>query len=67
MISKVKATEAYVIQNPITISKNYTIKQVQELVEIHNIKTFLVTDELPSNQMDEMLSPSRAKGRKYSE
>jgi IMP dehydrogenase len=45
MIRKVKRSEAHVIMDPIRVNKNITLKKLKELIKIHNINTFLVTDD----------------------
>lgn len=46
MIYRVKNTEAHIIEYPITVFKNTTVGFIKELVNIHDIHTFLVIDEL---------------------
>lgn len=45
MIARVKSTESHVIDNPVTINLNSTVKDIEELTYIHNIHTFLVNDQ----------------------
>jgi IMP dehydrogenase len=44
MVEKVKRAEAHIILDPIRVNKSITIKKLKDLVRIHNINTFLITD-----------------------
>ncbi len=44
MIQKVKRAEAHVIVDPIRVHKTTKLKRLRELVTLHNINTFLVTE-----------------------
>lgn len=45
MIYRVKNTEAHLIEYPVTVFKNTPVSQIKELVNLHDIHTFLVIDE----------------------
>lgn len=45
MVEKVKRSETHIIRYPICVSKTCKISQVEELIKLHNIATFLVTNE----------------------
>jgi IMP dehydrogenase len=49
MIEKVKRAESFFIEDPITISRNTTVKQIKELIDMYNIHTFPVTDKKTFN------------------
>jgi len=57
MVEKVKRSGAYVVLDPILVTKNTTISDVKELIKIHGINTFLVT-ELEKNTTN---TPSKRK------
>ena len=44
MIDKVKRSGAYVVIEPLLVTRKTTIGEVKELIKIHGINTFLVTD-----------------------
>jgi IMP dehydrogenase len=44
MVEKVKRAEAHVIQDPIRVHKNTSVRKLRELIRQHNINTFLVTE-----------------------
>jgi len=45
MVEKVKRSETHIIRYPICVSKNSKISDVEELIKLHNISTFLVINE----------------------
>lgn len=49
MVEKVKRSETHIIRYPICVSKKSKISEVEELIKLHNISTFLVTNELESS------------------
>ena len=60
MVEKVKRSETHIIKDPICVYKNSTISQVEELIRIHSISTFLVAQERVERNPNE--SPSRRFG-----
>ncbi len=49
MVEKVKRSETHIIRYPICVSKNTKIHEIEELMKLHNISTFLVSNEYEMN------------------
>ena len=45
-IVKVKRSGAFINSNPITVNVNDTYKQVKQMIALHGVKSFLVTNTL---------------------
>lgn len=61
MVEKVKRAEAHVIQDPIRVNKNSTVRELKELIKQYNIHTFLVTD--CEDNIGNTFSPERRRSR----
>jgi IMP dehydrogenase len=59
MVEQVKRAEAFTINDPITIWKEATVKQLRELIKKNNINTFIVVNEKPLNENKLDRSPLR--------
>lgn len=59
MVEKVKRSETHIIRHPISISKNAKLSEVDELIRLHNISTFLVTNEFSMSKIANKSPPRK--------
>ena len=57
MVDKVKRSGAYIVTEPLFVSKTDCIADVKELIKLHGVNTFLVTDAVMNN----LSSPKKRK------